>query len=137
MDLLNSTSFRLMEAGLRAANIRQNVISNNIANEETPYFKRSDVSFENLLQQEMNDGAMPRLRGKVTDPRHFVIGPANSIPELGRHHGPRSTAMNNNRNNVDVDSEMANLAANQIQYNSYIQQINEQIKMMRVAVEGR
>lgn len=45
--------------------------------------------------------------------------------------------MNNNRNNVDVDSEMANLAANQIQYNSYIQQINEQIKMMRVAVEGR
>lgn len=75
MDLLNSTSFRLMEAGLRAANIRQNVISNNIANEETPYFKRSDVSFENLLQQEMNDGAMPRLRGKVTDPRHFVIGP--------------------------------------------------------------
>ncbi|WP_339321332.1 flagellar basal body rod protein FlgB [Paenibacillus sp. FSL W8-0194] len=136
MDLLNSTSFRLMEAGLRAANIRQNVISNNIANEETPYFKRSDVSFENLLQQEMNGGAMPRLRGKVTDPRHFVIGPANSIPEPVVT-TDRSTAMNNNRNNVDVDSEMANLAANQIQYNSYIQQINEQIKMMRVAVEGR
>jgi len=135
MDLLNSSSFRLMEAGLRAANIRQNVISNNIANEETPYFKRSDVSFESLLQQEMNE-AMPRLRGKVTDPRHFVIGPTRSIPEPVVTMD-QSTAMNNNKNNVDVDSEMANLAANQLQYNSYIQQINEQIKMMRVAVEGR
>ncbi|GIP27388.1 flagellar basal body rod protein FlgB [Paenibacillus sp. J23TS9] len=135
MDLLNSTSFQRMETGLQAANLRQNVISNNIANEETPYFKRSEVSFENLLQQEMN-GNTPQLRGKVTNPRHFVIGPMSSIPE------PvvtvdQSTAMNNNLNNVDVDSEMANLAANQIQYNSYIQQMNEQIKMMRVAVEGR
>ncbi|MCJ8010596.1 flagellar basal body rod protein FlgB [Paenibacillus sp. KQZ6P-2] len=135
MDLLNSTSFQRMEAGLQAANIRQNVISNNIANAETPYFKRSEVSFESLLQQEMN-GTMPELRGKVTDSRHFTIGPISSITQ------PvvtvdQSTAMNNNLNNVDIDSEMANLAANQIQYNSYIQQINEQFKMMRVAVEGR
>ncbi|MWV43556.1 flagellar basal body rod protein FlgB [Paenibacillus sp. HJL G12] len=135
MDLLNSTSFQRMEAGLQAANIRQNVISNNIANEETPYFKRSEVSFESLLQQEMN-GSMPQLRGKITDPRHFAIGPTSSIPEPVVTMD-QSTSMNNNLNNVDVDSEMANLAANQIQYNSYIQQINEQIKMMRVAVEGR
>ncbi|MDR0270088.1 flagellar basal body rod protein FlgB [Paenibacillus sp.] len=135
MDLLNSSSFRLMEAGLQAANIRQNVISNNIANEETPYFKRSDVSFESLLQQELN-GSMSQLRGKVTDPRHFVIGPSSSIPEPVVT-TDQSTVMNNNLNNVDVDSEMANLAANQIQYNSYIQQINGQIKMMRTAVEGR
>ncbi|GAF09679.1 flagellar basal-body rod protein FlgB [Paenibacillus pini JCM 16418] len=124
-----------MESGLQAANTRQKVLANNIANAETPYFKKSDVSFESLLQQEIN-GEMPELRGKVTDSRHFAIGPISSIPS------PvitvdQSTAMNNNLNNVDVDSEMSKLAENQLQYNSYIQQMNEQIKMIRTVVEGR
>ncbi|GAB6988907.1 flagellar basal body rod protein FlgB [Paenibacillus pini] len=135
MDLLNSMSFQRMESGLQAANTRQKVLANNIANAETPYFKKSDVSFESLLQQEIN-GEMPELRGKVTDSRHFAIGPISSIPS------PvitvdQSTAMNNNLNNVDVDSEMSKLAENQLQYNSYIQQMNEQIKMIRTVVEGR
>ena len=44
--------------------------------------------------------------------------------------------MNNNQNNVDADREMS-LAENQLRYNSYIQAVNEQIRMMRTAIEGR
>lgn len=135
MDLLNNVSFQRMEGALQAANSRQKVIANNIANVDTPYFKRSDVSFESLLQQEIN-GSMPDLRGRVTDPRHFVIGPTNSVPESVITED-QSTAMNNNLNNVDIDREMSKLADNQLQYNSYIQQVSDQIKMMRIAVEGR
>lgn len=135
MDLLNNVSFQRMEGALQAANTRQRVITNNIANGDTPYFKRSDVSFEDLLQQEIN-GSMPELRGKITDPRHFVIGPTNSVPDPVITQD-QSTAMNNNLNNVDIDREMSKLAGNQLQYYSYIQQINDQIKMMRTAVEGR
>ena len=45
-QILNSPSFNYMQRGMEAANLRQEVISNNIANVNTPHFKRSDVVFE-------------------------------------------------------------------------------------------
>ncbi|AJS59176.1 flagellar basal body rod protein FlgB [Paenibacillus sp. IHBB 10380] len=135
MNLLNGTSFQKLEGAIQAANKRQQVISNNIANVDTPYFKRSEVSFESLLQQTM-DGGMPALKGNRTDERHFVIGPTSSVP-LPVVSEDTSTAMNNNLNNVDIEHEMSLLADNQLRYNAYITQVNEKIKMMRTAVEGR
>jgi len=135
VNLLNDISFRRLQGALDAANIRQATLSDNIANADTPYFKRSDVSFEEMLQGQMN-GDTPVLKGKVTDARHFVIGPSSSIPTPVVNMD-QSTSMNNNQNNVDIDREMSLLAENQLHYNAYIQQVNEQIKMMRVGVEGR
>ncbi|SEK21118.1 flagellar basal body rod protein FlgB [Paenibacillus sp. OK003] len=135
MNLLNDISFQRLQGALDASNTRQRTIADNIANADTPYFKRSDVAFEELLQEQMN-GDMPVLKGKVTDSRHFVIGPSSSIPTPVVNMD-QSTSMNNNENNVDVDKEMSLLAENQLRYNAYIQQVNEQIKMMRVGVEGR
>lgn len=136
MNLLNDISFKRLQGALDASNMRQNAIANNIANADTPYFKRSDVSFEEMLQQQMNDGDIKVLKGKVTDPRHFVIGPSSSVP-MPVVEMDQSTSMNNNQNNVDIDREMSLLAENQLRYNAYIQQVNEQIKMMRVGIEGR
>ncbi|GIP46676.1 flagellar basal body rod protein FlgB [Paenibacillus sp. DXFW5] len=135
MQLLNGVGFDRLDTAIQAANLRQGVISNNIANVDTPYFKRSSVSFESMLQAEMNDG-MPALQGRRTNVRHFVIGPTNEVPEpvVGTD---QSTAMNNNQNNVDIDSEMTKLAENQLRYNAYVEQMNYLIKMKRTAVEGR
>lgn len=135
MNLLNDISFQRLQGALNASNVRQRTIADNVANADTPYFKRSNVSFEEILQQQM-DGDITVLRGKVTDSRHFVIGPSSSIPTpvVNLDH---STSMNNNQNNVDIDREMSLLADNQLRYSAYIQQVNEQIKMMRVSVEGR
>ncbi|MNE97467.1 Flagellar basal body rod protein FlgB [compost metagenome] len=47
-----------------------------------------------------------------------------------------TTSMNNNDNNVDMDREMALSAENQLRYNSYVQQMNSQITMMRTVVQG-
>ncbi|MGF9695555.1 MULTISPECIES: flagellar basal body rod protein FlgB [Paenibacillus] len=135
MNLLNDISFKRLQGALDASNTRQQTIADNIANADTPYYKRSDVSFEEILQQQTN-GDMPVLKGKVTDSRHFVIGPSSSVPTPVVTMD-QSTSMNNNQNNVDIDKEMSLLAENQLRYNAYIQQVNEQIKMMRVGVEGR
>ncbi|CAM2896242.1 flagellar basal body rod protein FlgB [Paenibacillus sediminis] len=132
MELLTGTSFNRLQGAIKAADIRQDVISNNIANVDTPYFKRSDVSFESLLQDAMNNST---LEGRRTDSRHFVIGRSSMVPEPSVTED-QSTSMNNNSNNVDIDQEMTNLAENQLRYNSYIEQLNYQIKMMRTAVQG-
>ncbi|CAI6031424.1 Flagellar basal body rod protein FlgB [Paenibacillus sp. JJ-100] len=135
MNLLNDISFKRLQGALDASNIRQRAIANNIANADTPYFKRSDVSFETILQGQQN-GEIPILKGKITDPRHIVIGPSSSVPTPVVNMD-QSTSMNNNQNNVDIDREMSLLAENQLRYSAYIQQVNEQIKMMRIGVERR
>ncbi|MNP77517.1 Flagellar basal body rod protein FlgB [compost metagenome] len=82
------------------------------------------------------NGDMPALQGRRTDYRHFVIGPSTDVPEP-KVTTDQSTIMNNNQNNVDIESEMSQLAENQLRYNSYIEQLNYLIKMKRTAVEGR
>lgn len=135
MNLLSNSSFQRLQSGLDAANLRNQVLANNIANVDTPYFKRSDVAFESLLQKEMN-GVKSTLSGKRTDPKHLIIGPSSQIPEISVKTDD-SSAMNNNGNNVDVEREMSLLAENQLRYNSYIQSVNEQIRIMRTVIEGR
>ncbi|MNW23621.1 Flagellar basal body rod protein FlgB [compost metagenome] len=135
MNLLGGVTFNRLEAGLQAANVRQRVLANNIANVDTPYFKRAEVQFESVLSEQV-EGEMPQLVGRVTDRRHFRIGPVNFVPESVVTIDPYST-MNNNFNNVDVDREMSLMAENQLRYNAYIQQVNDRIKMVRTAIEGR
>lgn len=135
MQLLNGIGFQRLESALQAANLRQEVLINNIANVDTPYYKRSSVSFESLLQNEMSGGTKA-LEGRRTNEKHFHIGPSTQIPQPAVQ-TEQSTVMNNNLNNVDIDSEMTQLAENQLRYNAYIEQVNYQIKMKRTAVEGR
>jgi len=136
MDLLDGASFRRLEGALHAATLRHQVLSNNIANVDTPYFKRSDVAFEELLSQAIGSGHVKSLSGKRTDARHIPIGTSAAYP------GAKVTTeslsvINNNRNNVDIDKEMAMVAENQLRYNLYVQQINHEVKMMRTGIEGR
>ncbi|WP_135547145.1 flagellar basal body rod protein FlgB [Paenibacillus cymbidii] len=132
MSLLDKPSFNLLSRSLDAAALRQKVVANNIANVDTPKFKRSDVVFEELLQNEMSS---PRgIVGSRSDRRHFYIS-------SGSQSGPQiqtdeRAVMNNNLNNVDIDSEMSLLAKNQLRYNVMVQEVNHDIKMMRTAING-
>ena len=132
--LLNGPEFKRLEGAISAADIRQSVIANNVANADTPKFKRSDVAFEQLLEQSLGNG-MPVLAGRRTNPRHIPIGPSSSVtPQVITD---EDSVMNNNGNNVDIDREMSLLAQNQLSYNFYVQQVNHNVKMMRTAIEGR
>lgn len=137
MNVLNSSNFQRLNGAIRAAELRQQVISNNIANSDTPYFKRSEVVFENYLEQEMssNDGA--KLPMKRTNPLHLNRTGERIQPLRIGVETDEVSVMNNNVNNVDIDREMSLLAKNQIRYNVFIQQVSHDIRMMRTAIEGR
>ena len=126
-----------MEQAVYAAEMRQRVISNKVAISETPHFNRSEVLFEQLLEESMGISGQRRLAGKTSDPKHIEIGSsATKIPDV-KVLTDQSTSMNNNQNNVDIDREMSLLAKNQLNYNFYIQQINHDLKMVRTAIDGR
>lgn len=134
MELLNSVSFQRLQGGIDAANKRQSVLANNVANNDTPNFKRSDVSFESLLQQQ-ESGVKSTLSAKVSDSRHFKFG-SNTVVPTAVVSTDETTSMNNNDNNVDIEREMALSAENQLRYNSYVEQMNSQISMMRTVIQG-
>ncbi|WP_284639027.1 flagellar basal body rod protein FlgB [Paenibacillus silviterrae] len=132
MYVFNKPGFDMLERSLDAATLRQKVIADNVANIDTPYFKRSEVKFEELLQQELQG---PAVQGYRTDPRHFEIGkPARPMPQVIQDN---STAINNNLNNVDIDYEMSLMAKNQLRYNVMVQQVNGELKKLRTVIDGR
>ncbi|WNQ13727.1 flagellar basal body rod protein FlgB [Paenibacillus aurantius] len=133
MIMLNKPGFSLLERSLDAASLRQNVIANNIANVDTPYFKRSDVSFEEMLQNETN--GLVGIQGQRTNSRHFAIGQSDegTKPQIKLD---EQSVINNNNNNVDIDTEMSLLAKNQLRYNVMIQQMNTEFKHFRTALNG-
>jgi flagellar basal-body rod protein FlgB len=133
MFSIEKPSLQLLEKSLNASTMRQRTISNNIANVDTPYFKRSEVSFESLLQNQMN--SLAPLQGYRTDARHFTFGNSTQqiIPQITVDD---SSIMNNNLNNVDMDTEMSQMAKNQLAYSTEIQQVNHEFKILRSAITG-
>ncbi|ANE47534.1 flagellar basal-body rod protein FlgB [Paenibacillus swuensis] len=136
MNIFNSVGVQSLERALDASMLRQKVITNNVANVDTPHFKRSEVKFEEYLQAS-EDALVPRpLTGSRTNPRHFQIGTAQSAPTPSVVTNG-TTSMNNNQNNVDIDYEMTELAKNQLKYNTYVQQLNHEFAQLRIATDGR
>lgn len=136
VKIVNNASFQRMESALYAAESRQRVISNNIANAETPNFKRSELVFEDLIAKHL-DNNTETISGRRTHEKHIPIGKGNLRLPTAQLVTDHSTSMNNTtNNNVDLDAEMALLAKNQLNYNFYVQQLNHDFTMMRIAITG-
>ena len=135
MSIISNQSINLLERSLDASSLRQKVLSNNIANIDTPNFKRSDVAFETVLRNTLEGNT---LSGRRTDERHIAIGTSSSSEVLPEVYTERNTTLRNDGNNVDIDSEMTSLATNQIQFNALVQQINHHLGLMKYAIsEGK
>ncbi|GAC43121.1 flagellar basal body rod protein FlgB [Paenibacillus popilliae] len=133
MNLLSGVHMQRLEGAMQASTARQNAINANVANVDTPYYKRSEVQFESLLRDQMTGGT---LVGHRTDSRHFYIGPSNGVP-APQVVQDENTVMGNNLNNVDIDREMALQAENQLKYYTLIQQLNHNINMLRTGMDVR
>lgn len=126
----------ILEKSLNATWARNDVISQNLANVDTPEYKRKDIAFEEFLNDSIDRN---RLQGNLTDKRHIPINNRDIEKiEPTLVEDSSETSMRIDGNNVDVDSEMANLAKNQIKYNALIQMLNSSYsKIKSVISEGR
>lgn len=125
----------LLEKALDATWAKNEVISNNIANIDTPGYKRQDINFQEYLNAAMKKDA---IAGIVTDPKHIPINSNNSGVKIKVTNDNNATSMRLDGNNVDIDSEMAELAKNQILYNSYTTLLNKHYNKLKTAIrEGR
>jgi len=132
--LPGGASFERLAGALHAASLRQQVLANNIANADVPNFKRSDVVFEELLAEKLGARTDKKLPLRTFLPGHM---PSRAPAPEPRVVTDRSSTLNHNGNNVDIDREMALLAENQLRYNLFVQQIDHEIRMLRLGITGR
>lgn len=130
----NIGNYELLKNALDAAALRQKTISSNISNVNTNEYKANKVIFEERLKQALNN---EKVTMKNTNKGHLG-GVSNSFDVKPEVIKDEKTEMKDNGNNVDIDIEMTNMAANQILYYTLIEQINTKISNMRYVVnDGR
>lgn len=133
-QIFNSSNFNYLPRAMTAANIRQEIIANNIANVNTPNFRKSNVEFEELLAREIYGEEDDRkLKLARTHDKHLPFVPLEfrAEPTINQDN---STIMRVDDNNVDIDIEMATLAKNQIYYNALVTEFGGHVSKLKAAV---
>lgn len=118
----------LMGKALSGSWMKNSAIANNIANVNTPGYKRQTVNFQDVLQNEMN--LRQSVKMKKTNPKHMDSMNQSSI----NVETINDTSYRVDDNNVDIDVENAEMAKNTIYYNTVVNQVNQQYRRIQAAL---
>ncbi len=112
------SSLAVLQKSLDSLSLQHEVIANNIANIDTPNFKRSVVSFQDKLKTALDTNSTSPLWR--TNPMHFPIQPQSvSLNDFKPDvRAVTETIGRNDGNNVDLEMESGLLAENNLLYNS-------------------
>ena len=147
MSKLFDLTTRVLSQALYGTSRRHEVISNNLANIDTPNFRPADYRFDQLIREnlaaargtaasrepiplELYDPQrefqrmLPRVRlafEEFTEPG-MVIEDSHQIRLDG--------------NSVDIDQQMAKLAQNTVEHHAYVKLLNAKLRLLRTAMEG-
>ena len=132
--ILNSTKYQVLSRSMDAAMLRARVISNNIANVNTPGYRRVEVGFEEELRLALDKS---RLQGTQTNKAHFDFGRKELSDVHPEAYHPYDPTQPSGVNNVDIDTEMAKLAETQIAYNYSTKFTQGIFKKLNAAIQGK
>lgn len=130
---MNSGAFGYVDVLKTAADaswLREEVLTNNIANVDTPNYKRQDVEFTTYLKSALGQAGTPAstLTQKVNE--------ANLSGITTRTYTENTTlSYRMDGNNVDLSTENAELAAEQINYNALIDSMNNEFTRMKAVLK--
>lgn len=125
--MFNSNVFDYVNVLSKAADatwLRNEVLANNLSNVNTPGYKRQDVDFETTLRH-----ALGNFKYKSVDARVSAIKTGELRARLYTDAAGYSYRVDGN--NVDIDTEEVELAANQVKYNGLIDSINQEFANLR------
>ena len=106
---------------------KNEIIANNLANVDTPDYKRKDLDFESLLADALSDSGTENLDKKVANLQLSSLNPKvyTEYSNLSyRYDG----------NNVDVDTETSYLADNQIKYYTLLNSMTQEFNRLKMVL---
>ena len=120
-------NMELLQRSMDTSLYRRSVIADNLANADTPNFKRSVVNFESELKRALDSENRGGMEAAMTDGKHISFNKTQDWKDVK----PRKvldylTQTDNNGNNVDAEEEMMLAMQNQLQYNLLTTSISNQ-----------
>ena len=129
--MIQTNAFDYINVLNRAADAawqRNEAISNNIANVDTPGYKRQDVAFESVLQQALGNNRYQSMDDKVAN--------VNLSRLRGRAYVDYANySYRLDGNNVDIENENVMLAENQLKYQGLISSINPEFTNLQTVMK--
>lgn len=123
---MQSSGIKSLEKFIDYCSVKNKVLSKNIANIGTENYKRQDVEFKNILSD--------ATQIKFTNPKHLKLPEVKQNPyELSND---KSLDKTSGVNNVDIDREMSELAANSIQFRFASRKIGDYYKGLQNVIKG-
>ena len=122
MNIGIDKSATLLEKMLDVSSVKHKVIANNIANVNTPGYKKMEVSFANQLEKALNESSMNKF--DTLQPK--IVISKEDTSETARNDG----------NNVDMDKEVSSLVKNTLTYSIYTQLLAKKYEGIKSAIEG-
>ncbi|NDC74006.1 flagellar basal body rod protein FlgB [bacterium] len=122
----NSLNYQLARKLLDASVLRQEAIATNIANAETPGFRRLDVSsdFASTLRARFSGGNRPN------------VSEIDSLtPKLVED--PSVRAVRPDGNSVEIESELLEMNRNHVDHEFLTDLVSRDIKQLKMAITGR
>ena len=109
----------ILDKAADAANLRYELLTNNIANVSTPNYKRKDLDFESVLQGEL---AGEKNLSKAVKKANQNLETLDAQVYTDN----ASLSYRLDGNNVDINTEEARLAENQIKYQALVDLMNQE-----------
>ena len=129
--MIQTNAFDYINVLNRAADAawqRNEAITNNIANVDTPGYKRQDVAFESVLQQALGNNRYQSMDDKVAN--------VNLSRLRGRAYVDYANySYRLDGNNVDIENENVMLAENQLKYQGLISSINQEFTNLQTVMK--
>ena len=116
----------VLEKAADASWTRNSLISNNIANVDTPGYKRKDIHFEDYLLNAVSDG--DSLDDDIANVDLDTLT-ATTYTDYG------TVRYRLDGNNVDIDTENAELAKNQIKYYTMLDSITQEFSRLKSVIK--
>lgn len=129
--MINSNIYNyinVLDKAADAAWTRNEVLSNNIANVDTPNYKRQDVEFETYLQAELQGANSSSLSS-------VVAGVDLDSLSSNTYTDSSSLSYRLDGNNVDIDTENVELSSNQLKYQALVGSISNEFSMIKSAMQ--
>lgn len=126
-----ASTVKLLENLLNYCAVKNKVIANNIANVQTENYKRQDVTFKNLLNENVNSLL------KTTEPKHLpaINSTSDSDPNFEIIYDD-SSDNTSGINNVSIEHEMSELAENTLRFKFASKKVGDYYKTLQNVIRG-
>ena len=120
----------VLKAAADASWTREEVVTNNIANVDTPNYKRQDVDFTTYLRSALSrtNGGSSSLTNRVNNLNYNDIA-------IRTYTDNSTLSYSLDGNNVDLSTENVELASEQINYNALIDSMNNEFSRFKTVLK--